>query len=592
MPLENAIGIDLGTTQCCVGIFRNGTVEIIPNEFGGRITPSYVAFTDNEILVGAAAKEQSAVNPCNTIFDVKRLIGRSFYNDAVQADMKHWPATVISDGLNRPKLQVQFKGETKTLYPEEVLAMLLMKLKEAAENYLGSEVKNAVMTVPSTFNQHQRQATKDAGRLAGLNVLRIIDEPTAAAIAYGSDKNGSGERNVLVFDFGGGTCNVTILTFEDGIFEVKSTAGNNHLGGEDLDNLMVNHFVAEFKRKHKINLFTNPEALRRVRTACEVAKRTLSIVTKTSLQLEGLVDGIDFNTCISRAGFEELCSDLFRKCMDPVESALRASEMDKAQIHDIVLTGGSTRIPKVQELLSEYFSGKELNKSIDPDEAVAYGAAIQAAILSGDRSKNILPDKLLLDVSPVSLGIETAGGVMTTMIKRNTTVPTKTARSFTTKVNKRLSRLIPVVMSYSSTERVKGAVSGVSTLLIQVYEGEHALAKKNTFLGKFEFDVYQAPRVVPEIEVTFEIDANGILTVTATDKNVQLPRGQTPMNSITITNRNTHLSKQHIQQLMNEAKGYRRENVAEPESDDEDVFKDFDYDVKPVPMADVKKECF
>jgi L1 cell adhesion molecule like protein len=531
-----AIGIDLGTTYSCVGVFQHGKVEIIANDQGNRTTPSYVAFTDTERLIGDAAKNQVAMNPTNTVFDAKRLIGRRFTDDTVQKDVAHWPFKVTRGAGDKPMIQAEFKGEVKTFAPEEISSMVLVKMKETAEAFLGCSIRDAVITVPAYFNDSQRQATKDAGAIAGLNVLRIINEPTAAALAYGLDKNLKGERHVLIFDLGGGTFDVSILTIDEGsLFEVKATAGDTHLGGEDFDNRLVQHFVEEFKRKNRKDLSGSARALRRLRTACERAKRTLSSSTEATVEIDALYEGVDYYTKITRARFEELCMDLFRSTLEPVEKALRDAKMDKSMIHDVVLVGGSTRIPKIQKMLKDFFNGKELNCSINPDEAVAYGAAIQAAILSGDTSSNI-KDVLLVDVAPLSLGLETAGGVMTKIIERNTTVPTKASKTFTT---------------YSDNQ---------PAVTIQVYEGERAMTKDNNLMGRFDLTgIPPAPRGVPQIEVTFNVDANGILQVTAKDSST----GRS--NNITITNDKGRLSKEEIERMLSDAERYKAEDESQRE---------------------------
>ncbi|KAJ5074237.1 endoplasmic reticulum chaperone bip [Anaeramoeba ignava] len=538
--IGTVIGIDLGTTYSCVGVYKNGKVEIIPNELGNRITPSYVAFTEEGRLIGDAAKNQVALNPTNTVYNVKRLIGRKYTDREVENDRKIMTFPIVPKG-DKPMIEIETNQGNKLFTAEEISSMVLTKMKEVAETYLDEEITNAVVTVPAYFNDAQRQATKNAGTIAGLNVLRIINEPTAASIAYGLDKKG-GERTVLVFDLGGGTFDVSILSIDDGVFEVLATSGDTHLGGEDFNQRVMDYFVKLFKSKTGKEITKDKKAIQRLLKEIETAKKTLSSVTQAKIEIENLIDGVDFSETLTRAKFEELNMDLFRKTLNPVQLVLQDSKLQKHEIDDIVLVGGSTRIPKIQQLLKDFFNGKTFNQDINPDEAVAYGAAIQGHVLSDDLENTVFWDPLAV----LSLGIETVGGVMTKIIHRNTLVPTKKSKIFTT--------------SQDNQDRI----------LIKIFEGERGMTKDNYLLGEFELSgIPPARRGVPQIEVTFLIDPNGILSVSAQDK----ATGNS--ESIKITNENERLSEEEIYQLIEEARKYEEEDelMRENQNQNQNHFK-------------------
>jgi L1 cell adhesion molecule like protein len=560
MDSNVAIGIDLGTTYSCVGVFKDGTVRICANDQGNRTTPSWVAFTDSERLIGEAARNQAAMNPTGTIYDAKRLIGRKFSDQIVQQDIKLWPFKVTQGSGDKPMIEVQFKGEAKLFSAEEISSMILTKMKETAEQSLGHPVRKAVITCPAYFNDSQRQSTKDAAAIAGLEPLRILNEPTAAALAYGMDKNDGKERNVLIFDLGGGTFDVSVLTIENGVFEVKATGGDTHLGGEDFDNDLVQWCIQDFKRRHKKDLLNNQRSIKRLKTACERAKRTLSTSTQSTIEIDSLYEGIDYSTILTRAKFEDICGHWFRKSLESVDKVLVDAKISKSQIDDIVLVGGSTRIPKVQDLLTQAFAGKELCKSVNPDEAVAWGAAVQAAVLTGSKD-GALKDLVLLDVCPLSLGVETNGQVMTVLIPRNTAIPTKKTQMFSTFVDNQLQ------------------------VRVQVYEGERQFTRDNNLLGTFDLmGIPPMPRGSPKLEITYELDTNGILTVTATETSTKNKQ------SIRITNDKGRMSKEEIERKIQEAERYKAEDDARREQvDAKQALESFLYGVRNSLTDDAKQ---
>ncbi|XP_074272602.1 heat shock 70 kDa protein 18-like [Silene latifolia] len=534
-----AIGIDLGTTYSCAAVWQDDRVEIITNDLGNRTTPSCIAFTQTQRLIGEAAMNQASINPTNTIFDAKRLIGRKFNDQVVQDDIKLWPFTVIpldvGNGNKKPVIVVNYKDEEKQFSPEEISSMILSKMKDIATAYLGTEVKNAVVTVPVYFNNAQRQATKDAGTIAGLNVLRIINEPTAAAIAYGLDKKlTSGDieavKNVLVFDLGGGTFDVSLVAIGKDAFEVKAVSGDTHLGGGDFDKRMVNYFIAEFERKHNKNMSDNPRALGRLRAACERAKRNLSSTPETSIDIDCLFDGIDFSTTITRARFEKMNMDLFQKCLEPIDRCLKDAKIEKSEVHEIVLVGGSSRTPMVRRLVQDFFKAKELCQGINPDEAVAYGAACHAAVLTGTMG---MKNHVLVDVTPLSLGIRLYSGEMKVVVPRNTAIPTKMSKVLET------------------------AFENQTSVSFAVFEGERSIANENHFLGQIILQgIPPAPKGVPKFDIWFEIDADGILTVSAQEV------GTINKNQITITNHSARLTKEEIKKMVKEAQKYKAHDEA------------------------------